>query len=179
MDRYLSVKAPGELTSLVPAIRRITSELDPDVPLYRIRTLESVIEGRLAVNRTVRELFLTFGVLTLLLGALGIYSVVSYATATRGREIGLRLALGAEPGRMTRLVALEGLAAIAIGVAIGLVASAVLGRALGSFLFEVDPLDPAILALATVTLLGVGWLAAWLPARSASRVAPATVLRRE
>jgi putative ABC transport system permease protein len=120
-----------------------------------------------------------FGVLALLLAAIGIYGVLSYAVSRRTRELGVRMALGATPGGLARLVVREGLATTAVGIGIGLAAAAVLTRYLASLLFEVQPGDPLTYAAVAGVLLVTALLATWLPARRATTIDPLAAMRAE
>ena len=124
-------------------------------------------------------MFLTFGLLALLLAVVGLYGVKSYVVSQRTREIGIRMALGARPADVLGMVLREGAVLSAVGVALGLPLAALLGFALSSLLYDVKPLDP-IVFLSAPALLAVAALAAtWLPARRATRVTPLTALRTE
>jgi ABC-type antimicrobial peptide transport system permease subunit len=115
----------------------------------------------------------------LLLGAIGIYGVISYMVSLRTREIGVRMALGAEPGEIGRMISRQGLTMAGTGVAIGLVAALLLTRYLRTLLFEISPTDPVTLGSVSVGLLVVSLVASWLPARRAARVEPVVALRSE
>ncbi len=117
--------------------------------------------------------------MTLLLGAIGLHGVVSYVVGQRTREIGVRMALGARGGEVARMVVQQDLLLTVAGVAIGLLGAAVLTRFLGALLYEVSPLDPVAFVVTSLTLLGVSFLASYLPARRASSVDPAIALRAE
>ena len=153
--------------------------MDPDVPLYRVRTMEAVIDAELGVQRAMRELFTIFAALTLLLGAVGIYSVVSHTTALCVREIGVRLALGGAPRRMIRLMMRDSLTPVLSGLAVGMIGAIALARVLGSLLFEVQPMQSEVLVGAAGLLLAVAALSTWIPARRAAWVEPSRALRSE
>jgi predicted permease len=181
---YLSVRAApdpvrGEAdpAALVPDIRRVVADLDPGVALYRIRTMEGVIVEELGGYRALRELLGVFAALALILGAVGIYSVVSHAAALRVREVGVRMALGGAPGTIVRLIVRDSLGPAVAGVVAGTLGAVAAARLLGAMLFEVAPAEPSVLALSALTLLGVSALSAWLPARRAARIQPTQALR--
>ncbi|HKU63053.1 MAG TPA: ABC transporter permease [Gemmatimonadales bacterium] len=165
--------------TIAPEVRALVREVAPGAPMYRVFTMEGLAaETRLPLAFTM----LTLGVISLLaviLGTVGQYGVLSYIVAERTREIGVRMALGAQAGRVQRMVVGQGARVLAVGVALGLLAAAGSTRALRSLLFEVEALDPiAFLAVAGAMVL-VGLLAAWVPARRASRVDPVEAIRGE
>jgi putative ABC transport system permease protein len=151
--------------------------MDPNLPILATRTMREI------VSSTVRErqfqLMLTggFAILALLLGAVGLYGVVSYSVACSTREIGLRVALGAVPTHVIRWVLAHGMQPVLVGLLVGLVAAIAVARALRSVLFEVAPTDPLSLGLVTLVLLLTSGLACYLPARRAARVDPVVALR--
>jgi putative ABC transport system permease protein len=176
---FLSVRASTDLAALVPRIRSLVSEVEPGATLYRVQTVQSVIDEELGPHRAMRELLGVMAALTLLLGCVGIYSVVSHATALRLKELSLRVALGGAPSRITRLVVRESMVPIVAGVVVGTVGAVALASMLGSVLYEVGPADPVVLGSAASILLLVASFSAWLPARRAARVPPQVVLRAE
>jgi ABC-type antimicrobial peptide transport system permease subunit len=119
------------------------------------------------------------GGMALLLGVVGIYGVIAYVVSQRAREIGIRLALGAEPRRLEKMFLLHGLALSAVGVVVGLVGAAALGRAMSSLLFGVEPMDPAAYVGAIAVIFGAAALAAYVPARRAAAIDPIETLRAE
>jgi hypothetical protein len=169
----------GTLLPEAPAIRRIVSELDRRVPASNIRTLDSIVAAATARVRLTMLLIAVAGAAALLLGVIGVYSVVSYAANGRVREFGIRLALGAAPARVGGMVLGDGLRLIAIGTAAGLVAALGATRFLRALLYEVEPTSVAEFGIATVLLVAVTLAATLLPARRAARTHPAVVLRGE
>lgn len=176
---YFSVKASVDPSSLVGPIRRVVARLDPSAPMYRVRAMEDIINAELGPQRAMRELLSAMAVLTLLLGCVGIYSVVSHGTALRRKELGLRIALGGAPSEIVSLVLRDSMVPIGLGVVVGVGGAIALGRALRSVLYEVGPTDPMVLGSAALILVTVGTVSAWLPARGAARVDPQRVLREE
>jgi putative ABC transport system permease protein len=175
----LLVRGTVETSTLLANLRDAVRAVDPQQPLYEMRGMDDVVQKSIAPRRTNTVLLATFGGLALVLAAIGVYAVLSYGVAQRTREIGVRMALGARRNDVLRLVALEGLVLAAVGIAIGLAAAFGLARALGSMLYQVNPHDIRIFALAPV-VLGVVALAATLaPAFRATRVDPMTALRSE
>jgi ABC-type antimicrobial peptide transport system permease subunit len=124
-------------------------------------------------------MFLVFGMLALLLAVVGLYGVKSYVVSQRTREIGIRMALGARPRDVMRLVVMEGALLSAVGLAIGLPLAALLGYALSSLLYDVKPLDPLVFTVAPTVLGAAALVATWIPARRATRVTPLTALRTD
>jgi predicted permease len=173
------VRAEGDPAALVPAIRAQIAQIDPDQPATKVRTLEQVIERASGPQRLLAQLLSAFAAAALLLAALGIYGVVSYAVSRREREIGVRLALGAQTGDVLRMMLGEGLRLSLIGVACGIAAALALARLLASFLYGVSATDPLTYLMVAIALSVVATLASLLPARRATRVDPAISLRAE
>jgi putative ABC transport system permease protein len=169
-------RAPEQLTA---AARAILRELDPAVPVYEVARLDDLLAASFADRRFVMRLLGAFSLLALLLAAIGLYGVVSYSVSERTREVGLRVALGAQPADILRLVFSGGMWTVATGLGVGLCASLVLTRFLDRLLFDVRPTDPLATATAVLTLGVVAFIAHWLPARRALRVDPAIALRQE
>jgi predicted permease len=179
IDPVLLVRAPLSPASLLPIIRRELGRIDPEVALVEPRTLSERVDDSIFVDRMIATLSGFFGVLALLLAAIGIYGVMAYAVARRTAEIGLRIALGAAPARIEWMVLRDGLLLIAVGVAIGLPLSVGAGRISASLLYGIKPNDPLAFALTITVLLGIGVLAAFIPARRAAAVEPIEALRHE
>jgi predicted permease len=175
----LVVRGDGEPLALLPAVKTQIAALDSDQPVTKVRTLEQVIERSAGPQRLLAELLAAFAGAALLLAALGIYGVVSYAVSRREREIGVRMALGAQAGDVLRMVLREGLSLSLFGVLCGVAAALALARLLAGFLYGVSPSDPATYAIVAFALTAVAALASLLPARRAARVDPAISLRAE
>jgi putative ABC transport system permease protein len=171
------VKTSVEPLSLVNPIRQEVQAIDKDQPLGNVRTIEAAVAQRLAPRRFTLLLLGVFALSALLLGAVGLYGVMSYAVAQRTREIGLRMALGAQPRDVLRLMLRQGLALTLTGVIIGLIAALALTRLLKSLLFEVSATDPAIFAGIGGLLIFTALLACWIPARRATKVDPIIAIR--
>jgi ABC-type antimicrobial peptide transport system permease subunit len=150
-----------------------------DLPLVRIITESKQIDNLLFQERMIARLSSFFGLLALLLACIGLYGLLSYEVARRTREIGIRMALGAQSGDVLRSVVGHGIALAAIGAAIGTAASFGVTRFLGSMLYDVKPSDPLTLVSVTVLLLLVALAACYIPARRATRVDPLVALRYE
>jgi len=164
-------------SEVVPAIRRVVAELDPQVPITDVAPMEQLLATSLARRSFTMMLLATAAALALLLSAVGIYGVISYVVAQRRGEIGIRMALGARTGQVRGLVVRQSLALAAVGVAIGLAGALATTRVLGALLFGVSPTDPLILAAATALLVTLAALASYFPARRASQVDPVETLR--
>ena len=175
----LTVRTAVDPTSLVGAIRREVEALDPSVPLYEVRTMEQAIDDATATQRFSMLLQLLFALLALSLAAIGLYGVLAFTVARRTSEIGIRMALGAKPSDMQRMVVTQGMGLVAIALALGIGGALATGRLLESLLFGVSPSDPVTYASVLVVLVAVALLACWIPARRASGVDPAEALRAE
>jgi putative ABC transport system permease protein len=174
------VKTTGDPSQVAAAVRRAVADIDPDVPLYQVRTLQSITSDRVAGRRLATILITIFGVLALALAAVGIYGVISLAVSQRTRELGIRMALGAQRRDILGLVIGGSMLLAFLGLGIGLVA-AYFGMAplVSSVLFQVAATDPPTYTLSPVILLLVALLACWLPARRATRVDPMIALHDE
>jgi putative ABC transport system permease protein len=178
-DLYLAVRTSGDPMSLVPALRAEVGALDPSLPVTGVATLPDRIADSVAAPRFRSVILAALAVAATLLAAVGLYGVLSYVTQQRRREVAVRVALGAARGRITREVLARATGPVALGLLLGVAGAAAATRALGAFLFRVQPLDPLTFAAAP-TLLGlVALLAAWLPARRAASADPAGLLQRE
>jgi len=177
--RWLVLRVAGGAPPPIEAIRRELRGMDPNVPIMRVRTLEQDVNASFARERLIALLSGFFGMLALALASVGLYGVMSYGVTERTREVGLRIALGAQHGDVVGMVVRESLVPVLIGMAIGLGAALALTRLVGGLLFGVAPRDPASILFAVAAMLGVALLAAALPARRASRVEPGIALRHE
>jgi ABC-type antimicrobial peptide transport system permease subunit len=181
LQRTLGVVARtrGDVTATTRGIQRAIHDLDPTLPTFDVRSMRATLEGSMALlSFTMIVLMVAAGV-TLVLGMIGLYGVIAYVVALRARELGVRIALGAQPGAIATMVTTQGLVLCGAGVAIGLALVAVGGRFLRSLLFEIGPADPVALG-STVAIVAVFALfASWIPARRASRVNPAEALRAD
>jgi putative ABC transport system permease protein len=175
----LVVRTSADAAALTASIRAELSRLDRAVPLYRVRTLDAVVQSTVAAPRLRAWLFGLFAVLALTLAAVGVYAVVGYLVTQRTQEIGIRLALGAARRDVLRALFVEGLRPVALGLAGGLVLASAGGRAMSGLLFNVPPNDPATLGATVLVLLVAALVATWLPARRALRVDPVIALRSE
>jgi ABC-type antimicrobial peptide transport system permease subunit len=174
---YLRVS--GDAVSYAPVLQRVVRELDASLPIYNVKTFNDQKDEALARERLVAALSGFFAVLALLLAAIGIYGVVAYSVVARTREIGVRMSLGAERGDVLWMIQRNALALTAMGIAIGIPLSLALYRLLESQLFGVKPNDALTLASTVAILAVVAAAAAWIPARRAASIDPATVLRSD
>src|SRR5262245_27542303 len=178
-DTMIIVKTRGAAASLLPAMRKAVASVDSSLPIYDAMTLDDRIGAAVARPRFNATLLTVFASAALLLAAIGVYGVLSYSVSSRMREIGVRLALGADAQRVIRLVLGEGLRLAAVGAVTGLAGALVAARFVGGLVVDVSPSDPRILAASAIVMLAVAALAAFLPARRASAVDPMVVLRQE
>jgi predicted permease len=178
-DLALVVRTAGSETAMTGAVRDVVRGLDPSLPIYRVRPFSEVVAQASARREITFMLIAGASVVALVLGALGLFGVMSYVMALRTREIAVRLALGAQPAQVRRMVALQGMRAATIGTVIGLVAATMLTRFLAALLYEVSPKDPVVLAVGASLLLLVAGAASWLPTRRTANIDPASALRAE
>jgi putative ABC transport system permease protein len=176
----LAVKAAtASPQDLLAPLREAVRSLDAGVPVYDVATMDERVGKTVAVRRFVMRLLGGFAAVSLLLAAVGLYGVVAYSVSQRTREFGVRVALGATPGEILRLVFGSGLATLGLGLAAGLIGSLLVTRFARALLFEVRPDDPLTFVLATLVLTAVAALAHGLPVRRALRVDPALALRQD
>ncbi|TMA72592.1 MAG: FtsX-like permease family protein [Deltaproteobacteria bacterium] len=171
--------ASGEPMSLLAALRADVAALDPDLPLSAARPLAQIVNESVNEQRFQMTLLSIFAVLALALAALGIYGVTAYSVAQRTREIGIRMALGADSSLVRRMVVGSGLRLALAGVAVGLAGALAGTRVLASLVYRVSTTDPLTLASTAAVLVISALLASWIPARRATRVDPAVSLRAE
>jgi len=175
----LVVKTTVDPSSIRSPVQGVIRELDPTLPTFDVRTMPVVIRDSMAQLSFMIVMLGAAAVVTLLLGAIGLYGVMAYVISLRTRELGVRVALGATPRSVAAMMTGQGLALAFAGVIGGLVLFAVVARFLRTFLYGVAPSDPLTLVMASALLLVIATLATWIPARRASRVDPSEVLRAE
>jgi hypothetical protein len=173
------LRARVDPASLAPAVTRALRELDPGVPLYRLRPMSEVVAQATARTTFTLVLLVIASAIALVLGAVGLYGVIAYVVSLRTREIGVRMALGAAPIAVRRMVTRQALGVTLAGIVVGLLGALAGTRALALLLYGVTPSDPVALGVAALILLGVGGLASWWPARRAASVDPVAALRAE
>ena len=166
-------------SSLAPTVRAAIRSLDSDLPIYDVRTMEEYLSDSLARRRVSSALLAGFASVALLLAAIGVYGVVSYSVRQSTREIGIRLALGAQPRQLFRWIVGQGMVLVAAGLAFGLAGGMGAARFVRQMLFGVSPGDPAIFLVSALLLTATALLACWVPARRATRVDPSITLRYE
>jgi predicted permease len=173
----LVVKAGVEPTQLVSQVRSVVQQIDPEQPMFDVRTMEQWMDRALEGRRTPMTLLAIFGAVALVMSAIGIYGVLAYAVTQRVREFGIRQALGADSRSILSLVLSQGLIRTAIGVVIGLVGALLLTRYLQTLLFGVGTKDVSVFVGVTIVLVVVALLACYIPARRATRIDPMVALR--
>lgn len=173
------VRHRSEIEGLSSTVRQVVQRLNPNLPIFDMKTLESLVDDSLFQERLVASLSILFGVLATMVAAVGLYGVMSYAVSCRTQEIGIRMALGAARGSVLWMVLRDVVTLAAVGILLGLPAAALLSRFVESQLFGLSPTDPLTLVLSALALSSVALLAGYLPARRATRVDPIVALRYE
>jgi putative ABC transport system permease protein len=173
------VRTVKDPMSVVGLVKQTVRSIDADQPISNLGTMEQMLTGLVAQRRFSLALVGAFAVLALTLALIGAYGVTAYLVSQRTKEIGVRLALGAEPSRVSKLVVGEGMRVAVAGVAVGVVIALVTTRLASSLLYSVSPRDPLTFGVVVLTILGVSALANYLPARRAARVDPLTALRQD
>ncbi|MGD8361966.1 MAG: FtsX-like permease family protein, partial [Gemmatimonadota bacterium] len=176
---YLHVRSAGDPVLLTQSIREIVRELDPNLPLFDVKTMTSHLGIALMPARLAGILLGSFGLLGLILASVGIYGVMAYAVAQRTREIGIRVALGANRSEVTGLVLRQGSRLVLVGGAVGILGALGLRQAVRSLLFTGQGLDLLTFVGVPLLLGGIALLATYLPARKAASVDPVTALKHE
>jgi putative ABC transport system permease protein len=177
--RQLVVRTGGDPLALAPAVRGAIWAIDPDQPVSTLRAMSEVLDAELANRDTQLALIGSFALIALVLAAVGLYGVLSYTVSQTSSEIALRMALGARPRAVVGSVVGSALGVALLGIAVGLAAAFALTRTIASFLYDVGPTDPLTAAAVAGVLLVVAALAAFVPARRAAGIDPATALRAE
>jgi putative ABC transport system permease protein len=175
----LLLRTGPEPLSMLSAVRAQVAGPTQDQPIYAVRTMEQTVSGSLAERRFTMLVLIVFAATALLLAAVGIYGVMSYAVTRRTHELGIRVALGSSGGEIVGLVLRQGMRLTAIGLAGGLVAARALTRLMAGLLYGVRPADPSTLAAVALLLGAIALLACYIPARRATAVDPAVALRCE
>jgi len=176
---YFELRTAADPRALIPAVRSVAAKIDGNLPLTDVSTQTQQIDELMSQERLVAQVSGFFGVLALILACIGLYGLVSYEVSRRTREIGIRVALGAQKNDVLKIVGRQGLRLAMIGVAVGLVGALALTRFLSSLLYGVKPTDPGTFIAVTLLLIGVALIACYIPARRAMRVDPMVALRYE
>jgi len=174
---YFVLRTSRAPETLLPAVRDTVRAIDPRLPLGKLGVFDDMVATAVAKERFNTWLFGAFGLVALVLAAVGLYGVMAFLVTQRTREIGIRLALGGQPGRVLRRVMREGLLMTAAGVVIGLLAALSLSQLVSGMLFGVEPTDPPTYAGIALLLLTAALVASYAPARRATRVDPVEILR--
>lgn len=179
--RTLQVRTSAPPATLAGPIEAVVHEVGPTVPIEKVQTMDEALDNAngFFLYRFGAQLTGTLGLLGLILAVVGVYSVVSYAAAQRTHEVGIRMALGAEPRDILRLVLGQGFGVVGIGIGLGLVIAFAVTRLFKEMLIGITPADPLTYAIVAALLLGIGLFASWIPAHRATRVSPLTALRYE
>jgi putative ABC transport system permease protein len=172
-------RAAAEPSQLIPSIRRELQALDPQLPLFRVTTLNRQIAGTLDQPRFQAMVLAGFAAIALLLATIGIYGVTSHAVSQRTQEVGIRMAMGAERSHVRRLILRQHVTPALVGIAVGLAGALALSRFLTSLLYGVRAIDPLTYALVALSLIVVAVAACWMPAQRAMRVDPLVALRAD
>jgi putative ABC transport system permease protein len=173
------VRSATPPSALVGAVRGAIADIDPNLAMAQVRTLQEILDHASEQMGFTMVLLAIAATVALMLGVVGIYGVMSYVVSQRTGEIGVRLALGAEPASVAGMIVRQGGFVALAGLAAGLVTAFASSRLIASLLYGVSPRDPGVFATATLTLLAVALLACWLPARRAARLSPVEALRTE
>jgi predicted permease len=175
----LVARTTGDVTATTRSLRQLVHELDPALPTFDARSMETTVSESLARLSFTMIMLGVAAAVTLALGVVGLYGVIAYIVTLRTRELGVRIALGAQPGSVAVMVARQGLVLSAVGIVAGVALLTLVGRFVRSFLFEVAPMDPLTIGASTVLLALFALLASWIPARRASMVDPTEALRSD
>jgi ABC-type antimicrobial peptide transport system permease subunit len=173
------IRAENDPATVADAIRKAIWSIDAQVPVPEVRTMETIVDGSLAARNLQLYLLLAFAACALVLAALGIYGVVAYSALQRTRELGIRIALGAQPAQIYRLILEDGVTPVLFGTLAGIALAVVAARAISGLLFGVGEFNVGIAAVAACVLLLTGGLASLLPAIRATRIDPVQALRAE
>ena len=175
----IMLKTDGAPTALAAPLRDLVSRLDRDLPVTNVNTLESRVDEATLQFAIIGGMFVTFGIVALMLASIGLYAVMAFSVNRRTAEVGIRMALGANGGRIVGLIFRQGAIPVGIGMAVGLALALLLGNALSTFLFNVSVIDPLTFVGIPLLLAVVSVIALLVPANRAAGVAPVVALRAE
>jgi ABC-type antimicrobial peptide transport system permease subunit len=172
-------RSAADPTRIIAAVRQAAREIDANLPLFNIKTLATQVDETLVQERLIGTVSSFFGLLSLLLAAIGLYGILAYSVNQRTHEIGIRMALGAQRSAVLRMMLKQGMTLVLIGLVLGLAASFAATRIVASYLFGITPTDPVTFISAPLLMLIVALLACFVPARRATKVDPLVALRYE
>jgi putative ABC transport system permease protein len=175
-SRTLALRVRSDPAAFAEAVQRAVQSVDPDQPIYAVQTMDELVRLRVGPFALVAGLMLAFALISLVLGAVGIYGVTAYGVGRRTGEIGVRMAIGAERGAVVRMIVAEGVRRALLGLALGVAGALLLSRAMSGLVVGVSPTDPLTIAAVVLVLFAVTLLGAWLPARRAARLDPLRAL---
>lgn len=175
----IAVRTAGSTAAMTSAIQGVVRDMDPLLPSFDVRSMPAILAASMTQLSFIMTILAAAAAVTLMLGAIGLYGVMAYAVTLRTRELGVRIALGAQPRAVASMMTRHGIGLTAIGIGAGFALFALVSRFIRSFLYGVAPSDPLTLGAAAAMLIGVAALASWVPARRASRVDPVEALRAE
>ena len=168
-----------DLAAIVPSVRAAVASVDPNLPVLDVRTQQQQIDSTMRPERIFANLSAGFGVLALVLASIGMYGIMAYSVSRRTNEIGIRMAMGAQPRLVLGMILREASRLVAIGVVVGVCAALGMGRVIASMLYGLNSWDPMTLISSAALLIGVAIAASWIPARRAAGVDPMRALRHE
>jgi ABC-type antimicrobial peptide transport system permease subunit len=178
-ETAFALRTTVDVAATTAAVRSAIADIDPDIPIDSVRTLDSVVYESVAGRRFQAALLTFFGAVAVMLAGIGVFGVMSYAVSQRSKELGIRLALGASPRSLQRMVLRNVFRLLGVGIAIGVPLAVGAGYALRSILFGVGPQNPAALVAASGLVVLVGLAAGWLPAHRTTRINPVATLRAD
>lgn len=173
------VRTHTEPTTLMLSLRKVVADVDPNVPVSNMKTPEQVVSASVATPRFTMWLLVTFALLALVLGAVGVYGVITYTVSRRRHEIGVRMAFGAQQNDILKMIIWQSLALTLVGIVVGSAAALGVTRVLRNLLYEVSPVDPVAFVVVPVLLTTVTVVASYFPARRATRIDPLVALRSD
>jgi len=175
----LATRVRGDPDAIVSQLRAVVRSLDPDVPLSAIQTVESILYDSVAAPRFRTQLLVGFAGVALILAVVGLYGMLAYSVTQRSREMGIRMALGARPTAVFRMVVRQGMMLVVVGIVLGVIGAIAATRLLAAQLFAVTPRDPAVFVVVATALTMAGLAACIVPARRATKADPIAALRLE
>jgi putative ABC transport system permease protein len=176
---YISARTAGPPLSITQSVRDAVASLNPDIPLYWVQSLDNAIAQSLWFVRVFGTMFLIFGFVALFLASIGLYAVMSFSVSRRTREVGIRMALGAQGRDVVRMIFGQGLIQLGVGMTVGLAFAFGISQLMKVVLFQVEPRDPTIFGGVAAVLVAVGLMACFVPASRATRVDPLVALRSD